>query len=290
MDTPGKGQMTYEHIEYEVEGTAARIRLNRPKAMNALSRALMVEVTDALAQAKVDDNVRVVILSGNGRCFSAGYEIADDEGWWDDMAAADVVWDLEHYTAWERGIWDFPKPTIAQVHGYCLAGACEVAMLCDITVAAEGTQFGEPEVRFATGPPALIMPWVVGMKAAKELLLTGRLIDAARALRLGMVNDVVPQDQLERRTQYYAQTIATVSPLAVRLQKEALNKSYELTGLDTAFYLNAKMAGIMDASPTEENKTFDGIRKESGLRAALNWRDEQFRAAEALLEDPSAGE
>lgn len=280
--------MTYECIEYELEGPIARIRFNRPQQLNALSKELMAEVTAALAEAERDDDVRVVILSGNGRCFSAGYEIASDEGWWTDMSAAEIVADLEEYTSWARGIWAFPKPTIAQVHGYCLAGACEVAMVCDITVAADGTRLGEPEIRFSTGPPALIMPWVVGMKAAKELLLTGRLIDASRALQLGMVNDVVPLDALERRVQYYAQTIARVSPLAVRLQKEALNRAYELTGLSTAFYLNGKLTGILDATPTEEYRAFDAIRREKGLRAALDWRDEQFRAAEALLEDDAA--
>lgn len=272
----------YEFIEYTVEGAVADLRLNRPDSLNALSRDLMAEVTDALARAEADDDVRVLVLSGNGRCFSAGYEIADDEGWWEDMAANDIVADLEFYTAWARGIWEFPKPTIASVHGYCLAGACEVAMLCDITVAARGTRFGEPEIRFSTGPPAFIMPWVVPMKAAKELLLTGHLIEAERAQAIGMVNEVVDEDERERRTQYYAQTIAKVSPVAVRLQKEALNRSYELTGLNTSFYVNAKLTGILDASPTPENQQFDAIRKEKGLRAALDWRDSQFAEAEAL--------
>lgn len=274
---------SYKNIEYEVDGHIARLRLNRPERLNALSRELMAEVTDALARAEADDEVRVLVLSGNGRCFSAGYEIADDEGWWEeDLTAEEVVADLETYTNWARGIWDFPKPTIASVHGYALAGACEVAMLCDITVASKGTKFGEPEIRFSTGPPAFIMPWVVPMKAAKELLLTGHLIDAERAQAIGMVNDVVDESERERRTEYYAKTIATISPVAVRLQKEALNRVYELTGLNTAFYINAKLTGILDASPTPENKQFDAIRREKGLRAALDWRDEQFAEAEKL--------
>jgi enoyl-CoA hydratase len=166
------------------------------------------------------------------------------------------------------------------VHGYCLAGACEVMMLCDLAIAAEGTRIGEPEIRFAAGPPALIMPWVIGLRAAKELLLTGKLIDAQRAYELGMVNEVCPLEDLDRRARYHALLISKVAPVAVRLQKEALNHMFEMMGMRSALSYAANLWGILDTTPSEEQEAFRRIRAEQGLRAALDWRDAQFREVE----------
>jgi len=193
---------------------------------------------------------------------------------------AAVVDEMRFYMSWERSIFEFPKPIVAAVHSYCLAGACEVMMLCDLAVAADDARFGEPEIRFSNGPPALIMPWIIGMRAAKELLLTGKMIDAQRALQLGMVNEVCAPGDLDRRARYHALLISKVSPLAVRLQKRALNGIFEQQGLRQALEWGVTMTGLIDASETEEMQTFSRIRREQGLRAALDWRDEQFREIE----------
>ncbi|MBS1870038.1 MAG: enoyl-CoA hydratase/isomerase family protein [Actinobacteria bacterium] len=272
--------MTYQCIEYDVEHPLATITLNRPASMNSLTRELMAEVTEVLRLAREDDGVRVVILRGAGRCFSAGYDLGEDEDW-GERSTHEVVELMQWYMEWQRGFWSFPKPLVASVHGYALAGACEIAMLCDLTIAARGTRLGEPEVRFSTGPPLLIMPWVVGLKAAKELLYTGKLIDADRAYQLGMVNEVCEPEDLERRTRYHALLIAKVSPLAVRLQKEAINRTFEIMGVHNAWAFNVKLTGILDGAETEEMRTFYAIQRERGLRAALDWRDEQFREIEA---------
>jgi len=274
--------VTYETIELAIEHPLATITLHRPERLNAISRELMAEVTDALARANADDGVRCVILRGAGRCFSAGFEIADDDAWVEGEGPAAVVDDMRFYMEWERSIFEFAKPIVAAVHSYCLAGACEVMMLCDLAVAADDARFGEPEIRFSNGPPALIMPWIIGMRAAKELLLTGKMIDAQRALQLGMVNEVCPRADLDRRARYHALLISKVSPLAVRLQKRALNGIFEQQGLRHALDWGVTMTGLIDASETEEMKTFSRIRREQGLRAALDWRDEQFREVEDL--------
>ena len=274
--------MSYATIELAIEHPLATITLQRPERLNAISRELMAEVTDALAQANADDGVRCVILRGAGRCFSAGFEIADDDVWVEGEGPAAVVDDMRFYMEWERSIFEFAKPIVAAVHSYCLAGACEVMMLCDLAVAADDARFGEPEIRFSNGPPALIMPWIIGMRAAKELLLTGKMIDAQRALQLGMVNEVCPRADLDRRARYHALLISKVSPLAVRLQKRALNGIFEQQGLRHALDWGVTMTGLIDASETEEMKTFSRIRREQGLRAALDWRDEQFREVEDL--------
>jgi enoyl-CoA hydratase len=274
--------VSYATIELAIEHPLATITLNRPERLNAISRELMGEVTDALARANADDGVRCVILRGAGRCFSAGFEIADDDVWVEGEGPAAVVDDMRFYMAWERSIFEFEKPIVAAVHSYCLAGACEVMMLCDLAVAADDARLGEPEIRFSNGPPALIMPWIIGMRAAKELLLTGKMIDAQRALQLGMVNEVCPREDLDRRARYHALLISKVSPLAVRLQKRALNGIFEQQGLRHALDWGVTMTGLIDASETEEMKTFSRIRREQGLRAALDWRDEQFREVEDL--------
>ena len=274
--------MSYATIDLAIEHPLATITLQRPERLNAISRELMAEVTEALAQANADDGVRCVILRGAGRCFSAGFEIADDDVWVEGEGPAAVVDDMRFYMEWERSIFEFAKPIVAAVHSYCLAGACEVMMLCDLAVAADDARFGEPEIRFSNGPPALIMPWIIGMRAAKELLLTGKMIDAQRALQLGMVNEVCPRADLDRRARYHALLISKVSPLAVRLQKRALNGIFEQQGLRHALDWGVTMTGLIDASETEEMKTFSRIRREQGLRAALDWRDEQFREVENL--------
>lgn len=274
--------MSYATIELDVEHPLATITLNRPERLNAISRELMGELTDALARCEADDGVRCVILRGAGRCFSAGFEIADEDVWVEGQGPAAVVDDMHSYMAWERSIFDYPKPIVAAVHSYCLAGACEVMMLCDLAIAADDARLGEPEIRFSNGPPALIMPWIIGMRAAKELLYTGKMIDAQRALQLGMVNEVCAREDLERRARYHALLIAKVSPLAVRLQKRALNGIFEAQGLRHALDWGVTMTGLIDASETEEMRTFSAIRREQGLRAALDWRDEQFREVEDL--------
>ena len=274
--------MSYATIELALDYPLATITLNRPERLNAISREMMGEITAALAAIEADDDVRCVIFRGAGRCFSAGFEIADEDVWVEGQGPSEVVDDMRFYMEWERSIFDFPKPTVAAAHSYCLAGACEVMMLCDLAIVADDARLGEPEIRFSNGPPCLIMPWIIGMRAAKELLYTGKMIDAQRALQLGMVNEVCAVADLERRARYHALLISKVSPLAVRLQKRALNGVFEAQGLRHALDWGVTMTGLIDAAETEEMRTFSAIRRERGLRAALDWRDEQFREVEEL--------
>lgn len=273
--------MSFEAIELELEHPLAHIRFNRPEKLNAFDRRLLTETLAALDQVAAADEVRAVILSGNGRAFSSGFDIGSAGAGkphtvieWKDYAA------LGQEVA--RRIWGLPKPVIAAVHGYALGGGCEMAMMCDLTIAADDAIFGEPEIRFGTGSPTLIMPWVVPLKIAKELIYSGGTIGAERAREIGMVNEVVPPEDLERRARYHARVVAQVSPLAVRLAKEALNHTYEVMGLHAALANNANLVAILDGTETEELKTFERIRSESGLRAALEWRDRQFRDLEQL--------
>lgn len=273
--------MSFEAVELVLEPPLASIRFNRPEKLNAFNRQLLTETLDAFAQVASDDRIRTVILTGNGRCFSSGFDIGGSaEG------KPHTVVEWKNYTELGqelgRRIWSFPKPVVASVRSYALGGACEFAMLCDLTIAADDAMFGEPEIRFGSGSPTLIMPWVVPLKIAKELIYSGKLIGAQRAYEIGMVNDVVPASELDRRTRHHARQIAQISPLAVRLAKEALNRTYEIMGLHPALAYNANLTAILDGTETEEFRVFEKVRAESGLKAALDWREQQFRDLEQL--------
>ena len=273
--------MTYQTIEVTIEAAIAEIRLNRPDKMNSITRELMAEVQAALETLAADDGVRVVIISGAGRCFCSGFDISGDGS---GQRRGVMEWKDHSRVSQDfmRRLWNFPKPLIAAVHSYALGGGCEIAMLCDLTIAADDAVFGEPEIRFGTGSPTLIMPWVVPLKIAKELLYTGKAIDAQRAKEIGMVNEVVPVLNLKRRARYHARLLAQVDPLAVRLMKEALNKTFEIMGLHGALANAENLVAILDGTESETGREFAQIREKSGLKAALRWQEEQYRKIEEI--------
>jgi enoyl-CoA hydratase len=151
-------------------------------------------------------------------------------------------------------------------------------MTCDLTVAAEGTLFGEPEIRFGSGVVTLVMPWVIGMKKTRELLYTGfDRVTAEEALALGLVNRVVPADRLDAEAMALAEEIARNDPEAVKLTKIALNRTYERMGIKDALAMNLELDTIMEAAETPMRREFNRIRDEEGLKAAIAWRDARFR-------------
>jgi enoyl-CoA hydratase len=169
-----------------------RLTLNRPSKLNAISAELRGALADAITEATADERVRVIVIAGAGRAFCAGYDLSE--------AAPATAWDwrevLARDVAATLAVWSCPKPVIAQVHGYALAGGLELAMACDLIVAADDARLGEPEIRFGSAPVTLLMPFVIGQKRTRELLMTGDLIDAPEAERIGLVNRVVPADRL----------------------------------------------------------------------------------------------
>ena len=264
-------------IEIVTQDRICHIRLNRAKQMNSLSFDLMDELSAALREADADDSVHVVVLGHNGKHFGAGYDLNED---WDRRFAAETAIGaramLRACQAFEFGPWDCSKPVIAVVRGYCLAGSCELAMMCCVTFASETAMFGEPEIRFSTAPPVAVMPWVVGLKKARELLYTGELIDAAEALRIGMVNHVVPDAELEAAALKYARRAAQVSLEGLKTTKAAINKGAEISGFRSATDYGVEVGAILDATPTEVYVKFKEITEKEGLTAAIRWRESQF--------------
>ena len=258
-------------------GPVRRLTMNRPNALNALSGELIDALSRALDGAAADDGVRVLILRGAGRAFCSGYDLTEDA----DAGSKDSVhWyeELEHSAHEMLRFFDHPKPIVAQVHSYCLAGGCDLMMVCDLCVCSEDAKFGEPEIRFGSGVVTMVMPWVVGARKAKELLFTGEdRIDAQEALRIGLVNKVVPVGELDAAALALAEEIAKNDPFAVSMQKRAINRMWEIQGFREAIQANVEIDTLIEAADLPEREEFRRITLEEGLKKAIGWRDARFR-------------
>ncbi|WP_296259625.1 MULTISPECIES: enoyl-CoA hydratase [unclassified Pseudomonas] len=225
--------MNYQDISYEVIGAVARICHNRPAQANAESENLLAELDHALEVARQDDAVRVVIIGGRGKHFSAGHDLMDGmEKRGDFSPEQHWLWESEHYLGNALRIWDFPKPTIAQVQGACIAGGFMVANMCDMVVAADDAFFSDPVAHSlaAASVEALMHPWVMGIRKSKEFLFTGQRLSAVDAKELGMVNHVVARAELEQFTLDLANRIALAPPIGIRMLKRSINRSADIMG------------------------------------------------------------
>jgi enoyl-CoA hydratase len=260
-------------VLYEKNGAIANLRLNRPDKLNAIDAGMLDKLGTCLASAAEDDDVRVLIVSGEGRAFSAGFDLDTGEPE-KGVARADFIRReiSRDFDAIMR-FWDFPKPVIAAVHGYCLGSAMEISAVCDITIAAEGCRFGAPEVRFGSGIVCMILPWIVGQKNARELLLSGSdRVSAERALAIGLVNRVVPATKLMQETAALAEEIARNDAEAVRLTKKAMNLSLEAAGFRQALAEALELDIRIECSDSPESREFKRILAAEGPKAALRWR------------------
>src|SRR5882672_9669365 len=213
-------------VLYEVDDKVGIITLNRPEKLNAISAELQQDLTDAFARADADAETSVVLLRAEGRSFCAGYDISAKEPAKDDWST-DPTKAHQHLSVqldFEMTPWAMKKPVIASVKGRVMGGGCELVMLCDLTIAADNATFGEPEVRFSSVGPAIVMPMIIGYKKARELLYFGDTIDAKTALDLGMVNRVVPFAELREASLRYAKRLSLISPEALYATKRAVNR------------------------------------------------------------------
>jgi enoyl-CoA hydratase/carnithine racemase len=269
--------MTTDLVTYAVDGRIGIVTLNRPEKLNAISAELKRSLIERFHEADRDSATGVVILRAEGRSFCAGYDIAPNPA----RAARRynaLAWreSLTDDVALEMTPWDMTKPVIASVQGHCLGGGCEVAMMCDITIAADDALFGEPEIRFSNVGPALVMPFVIGLKRARELLYLGEPIDAQTALQYGMVNRVVPRGELQAATMKFARRLALISPEALASTKLAINRGADVAGFRNAIRAGLDVLAPLYAARTDVGAKFDEIREREGLGAALRWRAAQF--------------
>ena len=261
----------------EIRDGIAWLTINRPKKINALSSEVVRTLTGHVRDLQTDDRVKVIVLRGAGSHFSVGYDISEEV---EVGLARPEDWHgaLSNNVGLSMAVWASQKPTIAAVDGWCLAGACELAMACDMIVATDRAQFGEPEIRFGSGPVTLLMPFVLGQKKTMELLLTGDTIGAAEAERVGLVNRVVAPEALERTVDQLAQKIALTPLVTLRLTKIALTRAYEAMGLRNAVNVNLDLAATLNAAQAPEKTEFVTLVREKGLRKALDFRDSRYGA------------
>jgi len=240
--------MTLDTVIYEVKDNIARITMNRGDKMNALNHALWDDLLDAFDEAENDPEVRVVILCGAGRAFCTGwdlkgsYYISVPEGH-DQWTTSNALSTLRRISERYLRIMNLPKPVIAQIHGYCLAAGCYLEMLCDIAIAAEDALLGHPVGRGGVDSMPL---WVtyLGMRKAKEMLLTQQVIDGKEAARIGLVNRAVPADKLEEEVWNMAKLFTESAPDGIAVQKEALNTHAEIMGRGALFAYHRQLNAL----------------------------------------------
>jgi enoyl-CoA hydratase len=265
--------MKFETIEYSLDGAIAHITLNRPDKLNAINKTMLDELNLALDQVEQNDDIYALVLSGNGRAFCAGFDLqagfeANRQGVkeWRDA----LQYDLDVIMRF----WNLSKPTIAAVHGYVLAAGFEIALACDMTVCDDKTLFGEPELRFGSSIVALLLPWYTNPKRAKRLLLSGQdRMPASEALGIGLVNEVADEGEAVTRGFAMAKEVTLMDPDSVRLTKKAINRSYEIMGLNQALDMGLDISVQIEAVETDIRREFNAVLKEGGLKAALAWRE-----------------
>ena len=251
------------------------ITLNRPEKRNALNHALRGGIVNALREADADPDVRVMIVRGAGKCFSAGYDLGGgNEGqeypWY--TPGGDGHWP-RHVTAGWMSIWELAKPVIAQVHGFCLAGGSELATCCDLVYMADDAQMGYPAVRFGV-PDNHFHAWFVGMRKAMEMMVTGDSLSGEECVRLGWANDCFPEAELEQRVLDVAKRITQVPADMVQLNKRVVHRQMEIMGLHTGIRAGSELCALGVHQKTMHE--FLKSTNEKGLKGALQHRDEPF--------------
>jgi len=270
--------VAYKNIIYKKQGKIARLTLNRPQVLNALSNALLDEMVAALKEAEQDNGVRVIIIKGAGRAFAPGYDVKPGQS--AEFGTGPILDDLALLQGINRKvstIWNIRKPVIAQVHGYCVAGGLDVAGQCDIVIATENAIFMLPQIRrLGVALPLNMVTYNAGLQWAKMLMFTGDSISGKEAERIGLIAKAVPEDKLEEEVNKLAERIALVPSELLALNKAAINRVVEEMGLR-----NALDAGVELDAISHYTKPFQDFRKlseEKGLKAALAENEALFKA------------
>ena len=270
--------MAFETLLYDEHDGIGYLTLNRPDKLNALSPTLMAEFREALEGIEANPDVRVVILTGAGRAFSAGFDIESEasepsgEPLSVDGRRSRLKANIDTFLM----VWNLSKPVIAAVNGYALGGACELVQICDVKIASDRAVLGEPEIRLGYGAPLLMTPYSVNLAMAKEMMLTGDMVDAHEAARIGMVNRVVDHDNLIAECERVATKIKNIPAIGIKTTKLSINRALESAGFLSALNHNLELMTQFDTADTPEQAEFSRVRAESGLRAALEWSRGRF--------------
>ena len=257
------------------EDQISRITLNRPKQRNSLSAELRTELFDVLEKNDQDDEVSLTIIRGSGESFCAGYDLKRTED------AIDPYYTSGGLGYWPRHvvegcfrIWDLAKPVIAQVHGYCLAGGTELAQSCDLVYVADDAKIGYPVVRNISPPDNQFFPWIVGMRKAMELMLTGNSMSGKEAEECGFANMSFPENNLEKEVLKIAHNVAKVPQDVQQINKRSVHRQMELMGIRSALRAGTEIQQL--SMHTKTAKNFFKMVAEEGLTKALSERDSKY--------------
>lgn len=268
--------MDYRTIKVEQEGAVGILTLNRPERLNAISQTMLEEIQTACDGFEADDTIRAVVLTGAGKAFSSGFDLQD-------QAAHTPQGHAEWQPVLQRDFdgvmrfWTLSKPTISAVRGAAMAGGCEMAMACDITIAGEGAVFGEPEVKFGAGIVVMLLPWFAGPKKAKEIAFLGiDTLSARDSLEAGLVNRVVADDAVFETAMSMARHIAVVDPMVIRRTKQQINETMEMAGMGRALQRALEIDLDLEGEGSDDKRAFLDELRRTGVRGALAWRDRRF--------------
>lgn len=265
-------------IVFSVSDNIAHLRLNRPHRLNAIDSVMLDELDAVMSQVQNDLDIRALVISGEGQSFCSGFDLKEDVEIQQTTSGADA-WrkPLEHDLNVMMAFWTSRVPTIAAVHGYCLGGGCEIALACDITVAETNSMFGEPEVKFGSGIVFMILPWIVGPKRAKEIILLGRdRLSADEAQQFGMINRIVGENSALTEAMSIAEQLVLIDPYVLGMTKLAINRTFDAMGFRQAVSMALELDIQIEGYDAPEAVEFADRVRAKGLPSAVRWRDGRF--------------
>jgi enoyl-CoA hydratase len=269
--------MEFNTIIYEenVQEGIAKITMNRPEKRNAINKEMIVEMHQAFHQAENNDQIRVIILNGNGSCFSAGHDLSASEAL--PESVEDIIRVKRRYYLDELlYIRNLRKPIIAQIHSYCVAAGLVLATMADILIASNDAIFSDPVVRMgANSQELIILPWLLGEKKAKEILFTGDRFTALEAYNLGMVNQIVSRDELDDKVNEMAKKIALMPPMTLSLVKESINNTMDIMGYTNSMKMHFN-SHLLSLSTREITEGMD-VSKRDNIKNFIEKRDGFFK-------------
>jgi len=263
-----------EHmILTEKKGYMGYIILNRPEKLNVFTDPMYSELIKAIEHMEVQDDIKVVVIKGAGRCFSAGFDIDSSQS--TSHVEERLNYDRCAHLA-RKKIWNLMKPTIAQVHGHCLGGAHDVALACDFCIVADNSNMGVPEIQFGLGACFFAMPYMINLRKCREYLLTGKSYDGKTACEMGIANKCVPLEELDDAVKQLARELAMVPAPSLMLQKRGINRAIENMGFATYAeqWLDTLCLGALWES--DDVRRFNEKVKELGTKNAIKWRNEYY--------------
>jgi enoyl-CoA hydratase len=273
--------MPYSTLSLTFDGRLARLTLARPERLNAINREMPRELAAAVAEANAANDVRVIILAGDGRAFCAGYDLEWGTRVEAQADAATTVWDpmrdlaaMSDNVACFMSLWRSRKPVIAKVHGWCVGGGTDLALCSDLVVAAEDAQIGYPPARVWGSPTTAMWVYRIGMERAKRLLLTGDSVSGREAAAIGLVGKAVPAAALDAEVDALARRMAQLPANQLAMMKLLVNQAYENMGLSSTQLLGTLLDGV--ARHTPEGVAWRTDALERGVKAALTERDGPF--------------